>query len=54
MREALAIVNAEIGGDESESWTQSDAAHARLLATDDVREGIEAFFVRRPPEWRGR
>jgi enoyl-CoA hydratase len=54
VREALGIVNGEVGGDESDSWKQSDAAHARLLATDDVREGIEAFFARRPPEWRGR
>lgn len=54
VREALALANAEVAGDESESWARSHAAHARLLATDDVREGIAAFFERREPRWTGR
>jgi enoyl-CoA hydratase/carnithine racemase len=54
VREALAVVNQEVAGDEAASWTRSDAAHARLLATEDVKEGIDAFFARRPPRWSGR
>jgi enoyl-CoA hydratase/carnithine racemase len=54
VREALAVVNAEISGDEERSWARSDAAHARLVASEDVREGIEAFFGRRAPLWQGR
>jgi enoyl-CoA hydratase len=54
VREALAIVNAEISGNEEPSWERSDAAHARLVASEDVREGIEAFFGRRAPHWQGR
>jgi enoyl-CoA hydratase/carnithine racemase len=54
VREALAIVNREISGDEGPAWERSHAAHARLLQSDDVREGIGAFFERRPPVWRGR
>jgi len=54
IRESLAIVNAEINGDESETWERSHAGHARLLASDDVREGIGAFFERRAPQWGGR
>ena len=54
VREALAIVNAEISGDEGPSWRRSDAAHARLVASEDVREGIDAFFARRAPHWRAR
>jgi len=30
-----------------------DAAHARLLASRDVIEGVGAFFERRPPKWNG-
>lgn len=54
VREALAIANREVAGDEEPIWERSHAAHARLLASDDVREGITAFFERRPPTWRGR
>jgi enoyl-CoA hydratase len=54
VREALAIVNAEIDGNEDSSWLRSDAAHARLLASEDLREGIEAFFARRAPRWQAR
>jgi enoyl-CoA hydratase/carnithine racemase len=54
VREALAIVNAEISGDEEVSWERSDVAHARLVASEDVREGIEAFFGRRAPHWQAR
>jgi len=53
VREALSIVNHEINGDESESWSRSDAAHARLLASRDVIEGVGAFFDKRPPDWSG-
>lgn len=54
IRESLAMVNAEITGDEDEAWARSHAAHERLLATEDFREGIDAFFGRRPPTFRGR
>jgi enoyl-CoA hydratase len=41
-------------GDETALWRYSNAAHEELLRTEDVREGIAAFFARRPPEWQGR
>lgn len=53
VREALAIANHVIRGDETELWARSNAAHQRLLASDDVREGLDAFFAKRDPEWRG-
>jgi enoyl-CoA hydratase len=53
VREALGIVNREVAGDETASWERSDAAHGRLLATEDVKEGIAAFFERRPAQWTG-
>jgi enoyl-CoA hydratase len=53
VREALAILNHEVAGDETASWKRSDAAHSRLLATQDVREGVAAFFERRSPRWTG-
>jgi enoyl-CoA hydratase len=41
-------------GDESALWVYSNARHEELLRTDNVREGIAAFFARRAPDWRGR
>jgi enoyl-CoA hydratase len=54
VREALGLINAEVNGDESEMWSRSNAAHGRLVASDDVKEGIGAFFERRPANWTGR
>jgi enoyl-CoA hydratase/carnithine racemase len=53
VREALAIFNHEVSDDETASWGRSDAAHARLLQTQDVKEGVAAFFERRSPRWTG-
>jgi enoyl-CoA hydratase/carnithine racemase len=53
VRAALATVNAEVSGEETEAWQRSDAAHQHLLASNDVKEGISAFFERRPPRWTG-
>jgi enoyl-CoA hydratase len=53
VRESLSVVNHEINGDEATTWSGSNAAHARLLGTNDVTEGIAAFFERRPPRWTG-
>jgi len=54
VREALSIFNTEVNGDESESWKRSDDAHARLLRTEDLKEGLGAFYERRSPKWTGR
>lgn len=54
VRAALAIFNAEVNGDESASWQRSNDAHERLLQTEDVKEGIGAFFEKRAPNWIGR
>jgi enoyl-CoA hydratase len=53
VRESLSVVNEEINGDETTTWAGSDAAHARLLGTHDMTEGIAAFFERRPAHWTG-
>ncbi|WP_280463285.1 enoyl-CoA hydratase-related protein [Nocardia carnea] len=53
VREALAIVNQEIHGDETAAWARSNAAHQRLLTSRDVSDGVGAFFEKRPPRWTG-
>lgn len=54
VRSALDIFNTEINGDEREAWARSDTAHAALLESEDLAEGISAFFDRRAPRWTGR
>jgi len=53
-RAALATSARLARGDESALWQFSDAAHAELAASEDVAEGIRAFFDRRPPVWQAR
>ena len=51
VREALGVFNAELDAGEAESWKRSHGAHARLLQTEDLKEGLAAFFEKRPPRW---
>jgi enoyl-CoA hydratase len=48
------VMNYDLLVDEADEWERSDAAHWRLMESEDVKEGIEAFFQRRPPRWSGR
>ena len=50
---SLHLANTAINGDEESLWALSHATHERLLQTDDVREGVGAFFEKRPPTWTG-
>jgi enoyl-CoA hydratase len=54
VRAAMSVANDEIAGDEGPSWERSDAEHARLVVSEDMHEGVGAFFERRAPQWRGR
>ncbi len=51
-RAALRVSAAAVRGDESALWAISNKAHEELLASEDVREGISAFFEKRSPNWK--
>jgi enoyl-CoA hydratase/carnithine racemase len=54
VRESLAVVNAEIIGDETEAWDRARGAFARVVQSDDGREGRDAFLEKRAPSFRSR
>jgi enoyl-CoA hydratase len=41
-------------GQEREAWEHQRAVLLDIVASEDAREGSEAFIAKRPPVWRGR
>jgi enoyl-CoA hydratase/carnithine racemase len=54
VRESLGVLNQAIEAADQLAWQLSGEAAARVRASDDSREGIEAFLGKRAPVWRGR
>jgi enoyl-CoA hydratase/carnithine racemase len=54
VRASLEAVNAIVGADDARGWAETEAALAKLVASEDAAEGIAAFFEKRAPVWRGR
>lgn len=54
VRAILAGVAAQLEPADDAGWTATARAVDTVLSSADLREGIDAFFARRPPEWTGR
>jgi enoyl-CoA hydratase len=54
VQEARAVILAAMTADELSLQRASEAALARLMKSDDLREGLRAFREGRPPQWSGR
>ena len=54
IRATLAALDELVADDDDRGWAATDAARETILASEDRREGIAAFFERRTPEWPGR
>jgi enoyl-CoA hydratase/carnithine racemase len=53
VRESLRVINQSIDTADALAWQLSAEAAAAVRASDDSREGINAFLEKRPPRWRG-
>ncbi|MBA4024483.1 MAG: enoyl-CoA hydratase [Gordonia sp.] len=54
VRATLAALNEQYEAADAEGWVATGRAQEKILASDDMREGIDAFFEKRPPEWKAR
>ena len=54
VRAILAGVAEQFDDRDVAGWAATDRAVAAVMASSDLREGIDAFFERRPPQWSGR
>ena len=54
VRETRRVVLEAMTEDEATGWRLSSAAMDRALASEDNREGLQAFIEKRPPNWSGR
>jgi enoyl-CoA hydratase len=53
VRESLTVLNELVGVNDEQGWSATVAATAVVVASDDCKEGVKAFFERRPPHWTG-
>jgi enoyl-CoA hydratase len=49
----LAAINGLVRADDDTGWNATEAAIADIAGSNDVREGMAAFFEKRAPEWTG-
>jgi enoyl-CoA hydratase/carnithine racemase len=54
VRATLAAIAEQYEAADATGWQATDRAQSTILASADMREGVSAFFDRRPPEWTAR
>jgi enoyl-CoA hydratase len=50
----LHAVNTLVSAEADAGWSATARAQQAIAGSDDQREGVRAFFEKRPPQWSGR
>jgi enoyl-CoA hydratase/carnithine racemase len=48
------VINESIEAGDALAWKLSSEAAEVIAKAEDTREGVAAFFEKRPPQWKGR
>lgn len=54
VRETMKFLNGRRADEEARGWELTAVAEQVIYNSEDTREGVTAFFEKRPPQWTGR
>ena len=54
VRETMRILDGLVVDDDERGWALTEVAEHAIYGAEDTREGVTAFFERRPPRWTNR